>query len=126
MSGARWVAVGALWMGVAVVLGAFGAHALEERLTADGMLASWETGVRYQAWHALGLIALGLVPPRVAPSGALWLLLAGSVLFSGSLYGLALGGPGALLGPVTPLGGALLIAGWAWLGVSAWRSAARA
>jgi uncharacterized membrane protein YgdD (TMEM256/DUF423 family) len=128
MSGARWIALGALSMGIAVALGAFGAHALNDRLVAAGQLESWRTAVRYQAWHALALLALGALPPAFAPRAtraAGWLFLVGSALFSGSIYGLSLDGPPAVLGPITPLGGVLLIAGWAALAWSAWRGSAR-
>ena len=126
MSGARWIALGALSMGIAVVLGAFGAHALNDRLVAAGQLESWHTAVRYQAWHALALLALGLMPAGIAPRACGWLFLAGSVCFSGSIYGLALEGPSRVLGPITPLGGALLIVGWGMLAWSAFRAPGRA
>ena len=126
MNPERWIALGALSMGVAVVLGAFGAHALNERLVAAGQLESWRTAVLYQALHALALIAVGLMPPRFAPRAAGWLFLAGAALFSGSIYGLALEGPKAVLGPMTPLGGLLLIGGWCALAWSAWRRSAAA
>lgn len=124
MSGARWIALGALWMGAAVVLGAFGSHALHDRLVEAEALESWRTGVRYQAWHALALVLLGLMPRGLAPRAVGWLFLAGSALFSVSIYGLALGCPGAVLGPVTPVGGTLLIVGWGVLAWSAWRRGA--
>ena len=126
MNPERWIAAGALSMGLAVVLGAFGAHALEERLAAAGQAEAWRTAVLYQALHALALIALGLMPARLGPRPAGWLFLIGSALFSGSLYGLALEGPKAILGPVTPLGGTLMIAGWLVLGWTAWRRSAAA
>ena len=81
--------------------------------------------MRYHAWHALGLIAFGLCPERRVVRAAGWMLFAGSVLFSGSIYGLALGGPSAVLGPITPLGGGLLLGGWVAFGASAWRSSNR-
>ena len=119
MSGVRWIALGALSMGIAVALGAFGAHALKERLIEAGQLENWHTAVRYQAWHALALLALGLVPRGLAPRACGWLFLVGSVLFSGSIYGLALEGPGKILGPITPMGGSLLIVAWGMLAVAA-------
>ena len=103
-----WVRLGAALMFLAVALGAFAAHGLKARLTPD-MLAVFETGVRYHAWHALGLIALG---SGRGPDRAGWCFLAGIALFSGSLYLLALTGV-RKLGMVTPFGGLLFLAGWA-------------
>lgn len=98
----------------AVALGAFAAHGLKGRL-AESALSAFETGVHYQMVHALALLALVPVQRWLVDSGligaAVWVLVAGMVLFSGSLYGLALGGP-RWLGPVTPLGGLLLMLGW--------------
>jgi uncharacterized membrane protein YgdD (TMEM256/DUF423 family) len=78
------------------------------------MLAVWSTAVQYHFWHALGVIAIGLAAPQLSGTwvrAAGWLLVAGTALFSGSLYGLALGAPRSL-GAVAPVGGGLLIAGW--------------
>ena len=125
MSGVRWIALGALWMGIAVVLGAFGAHALNDRLVEAGQLENWRTAVRYQAWHALALVALGLMPKGLAPSWIGWGFFLGSVMFSGSILALALDGPGAVFGPITPLGGLLLIVGWMRLAWGAFRYDAR-
>jgi uncharacterized membrane protein YgdD (TMEM256/DUF423 family) len=118
------IAVGALWAAVGVSLGAFGAHALKSRLVESGHLATWETAVRYHVWHALALVLLGLWSERSsATSGRLagWCFLAGSLFFSGSLYAISLGGP-RWLGPLTPLGGAGLIAGWIAFALAALRS----
>jgi uncharacterized membrane protein YgdD (TMEM256/DUF423 family) len=97
-----------------VALGAFGAHVLKARLAAE-MLAAWNTGVQYHLWHALGLILVGLSAALVTEGPLLRaagvLLLAGTGLFSGSLYALALGAP-KWLGAVTPLGGTTLVLGW--------------
>ena len=99
----------------AVLLGAFGAHALKQTLSAHESVQTWETAVRYQMWHALGLILLSLINERQAlPKMIGPCLVIGTLLFSGSLYGLALDGPN-WLGPITPLGGLCLIAGWALL-----------
>ena len=99
----------------AVLLGAFGAHALKQTLSAHDSIQTWETAVRYQMWHALGLILLSLINERQAlPKMIGPCLVIGTLLFSGSLYGLALDGPN-WLGPITPLGGLCLIAGWALL-----------
>lgn len=108
-----------------VILGAFGAHALRSRLSED-LLRAWQTGVEYQFYHAFALLAVGLMAYTGAAAGgwlsaAAWLFVLGVLLFSGSLYGLALGGP-KLLGPVTPLGGLLLIAAWASLLVAVIRT----
>jgi uncharacterized membrane protein YgdD (TMEM256/DUF423 family) len=100
-----------------VALGAFGAHLLRPRLLAAGTLEVWETAVRYQLVHAVALLGFAgwlRNPDRPAGAGASWaprMWVAGAALFCGSLYGLALGGP-RWLGPVTPLGGLCLIAGW--------------
>jgi len=104
-----------------VALGAFGAHGLRGTLIERETLAVWETAVDYQFWHALALLALGLarLESRLVAMAAA-LLTVGVVLFSGSLYWLALGGP-RWLGPVTPLGGLALMAGWAVLGAFAVR-----
>ena len=102
----------------AVLFGAFGAHALKQTLSAHDSIQSWETAVRYQMSHALGLILLSLICERQAlpkMTGPCWVI--GTLLFSGSLYGLALDGP-RWLGPITPLGGLCLIAGWALLAYS--------
>ena len=95
-----------------VILGSFGAHALAARLAAAGMKGVWDTAVEFQLLHAAAL--LGLAAWLKAGGGGRWagrLLCLGTVLFSGSLYCMALGGP-RWVGPVTPLGGALLILGW--------------
>lgn len=118
---------GTLLMFCAVAAGAFGAHLLRARLAPD-LLAVWQTAVQYQAWHALALLALGLYLQRVTATRALgaaaWLLLAGSVVFSGSLYLLALTGV-RMLGAVTPLGGVAMLAGWLCWAYALWRTSAR-
>ncbi|MHB8418653.1 MAG: DUF423 domain-containing protein [Myxococcales bacterium] len=102
---------------IAVAAGAFGAHALRARLPAD-LLAVFETGARYQMYHALALILVALGQARAAPSPlwnwAGWSFAAGTLLFSGSLYVLALSGV-RWWGAVTPVGGLLFLAGWALL-----------
>jgi uncharacterized membrane protein YgdD (TMEM256/DUF423 family) len=114
-------AVGCVSAAIAVTLGAFGAHGLRSRLVPD-MLTTFEIGVRYQLYHALGLLAVGLALSRW-PSSALavagWLFIAGTVVFSGSLYVLSLSGQ-RWLGAVTPVGGAALIAGWLVLAWAVW------
>jgi len=106
---------------LAVVLGAFGAHALRGQLDA-GSLQVWHTAVDYQFWHALALLGLASAPPsrwRIASSIAFTM---GVVLFCGSLYALALGAP-RWIGAITPVGGLTFIAGWVCLGSAFWRSA---
>jgi uncharacterized membrane protein YgdD (TMEM256/DUF423 family) len=102
---------------VAVGAGAFGAHALRVRLGPE-LLAVWQTAVQYHFWHALGLLAVGVLlriePGRRGLAAAGWLLVAGVALFSGSLYLMALTGVRGL-GAVTPVGGVALLAAWATL-----------
>ena len=112
---------GALSAAVAVGLGAFGAHGLRARLTPD-LLATFEVGVRYQMYHALALLAVGWAATRwtgsaVSLAGVLFLV--GTLVFSGSLYVLALTGQ-KWLGAVTPLGGLAFIAGWLLLAWGVW------
>jgi uncharacterized membrane protein YgdD (TMEM256/DUF423 family) len=102
--------------GMAVALGAFGAHGLRAMVTPE-MLAVFETGARYQMYHALALVAIGLAFGRLqgrTAAAAAWLFVAGTVLFSGSLYVLTLTGT-RWWGAVTPLGGVAFLAGWALL-----------
>ena len=118
-----WLALGGINAFVAVAAGAFGAHGLKPRLSSE-LLAVFETGARYQMYHALGLLAVGLVLGQGrSASAAGWAMLAGIVLFSGSLYALALTGIRAL-GAITPLGGLCFLTGWAILVWAALRGAA--
>jgi uncharacterized membrane protein YgdD (TMEM256/DUF423 family) len=117
---ARWMLAAAAFLAaLAVLFGAFGAHALKARLAPDA-LPLWQTAVQYQMWHALALLAIGLVGLQSAPSA--WLRAAavffacGIVLFCGSLYALALGALRGL-GMATPLGGTAFIAGWLSLAI---------
>jgi len=109
--------LGSALAGIAVALGAFGAHALRERLD-ERLLANFETGARYQMYHALALLAVAWAvarfPGSQLPVLAGWLFVAGIVIFSGSLYLLALTGQ-RWLGAITPFGGVAFIAGWACL-----------
>jgi uncharacterized membrane protein YgdD (TMEM256/DUF423 family) len=112
--------VGALAGFIGVALGAFGAHGLRMRLSAE-MLTVFETGVRYQMYHALAILIVALAAVRLDGwliRSAGWLFTAGIVLFSGSLYALALSGV-TVLGAVTPLGGLAFLAGWAALVIAA-------
>lgn len=112
--------LGALAGFIGVALGAFGAHGLRSRLSPD-MLVVFETGVRYQMYHTLALLLVAALVPRaggwlVVSAG--WLFVAGILLFSGSLYVLALTGV-TMLGAITPLGGLAFLAGWACLAIAA-------
>ncbi|MEW6268758.1 MAG: DUF423 domain-containing protein [Thermodesulfobacteriota bacterium] len=115
------VATGAILGGLAVAIGAFGAHGLAGRVAAE-QLAVFEIGVRYHFYHALALVLVGLFAGRASAGGAVvqasgglvltaWLFLAGVAIFSGSLYVLVLTGQ-RWLGAVTPIGGLSFIAGW--------------
>ncbi len=107
---------------IAVAAGAFGAHALRSRLSPE-LLAAFETGARYQMYHALALLAVAWAVTRwpvPAVRAAGWLFVAGTVIFSGSLYLLALTGT-RTVGAVTPLGGLAFLAGWLALAVGVWR-----
>jgi uncharacterized membrane protein YgdD (TMEM256/DUF423 family) len=112
--------LGAIFGFLGVGLGAFGAHGLRARLSPE-MLAVFETGVRYQMYHALALILTAIAMARfsgwLVPTAG-WCFVAGILLFSGSLYALALSGV-TLLGAITPLGGLAFLAGWAFLAVAA-------
>lgn len=115
--------LGSLLAGLSVAFGAFGAHGLRDRIDAS-RLANFETGARYQMYHALALLAVAWAlsrwPNLNLPVIAGWCFVAGIVLFSGSLYGMSLTGQ-RWLGAVTPLGGVAFLAGWACLALAAWR-----
>lgn len=120
MTASRWATVGAVLGGLAVALGAFGAHGLRDRLSpAD--LDTFDTGARYQMYHALALLAVAWLADR-APSRAAatagWAFLIGILVFSGSLYLLTLGGL-RWMGAVAPLGGVSFLIGWAALALAA-------
>ncbi|PZO12021.1 MAG: DUF423 domain-containing protein [Leptolyngbya foveolarum] len=113
-------AIASILGALSVAGGAFGAHALKGQLT-ETALGSFETGIRYQMYHALALLLVALLIKQ-SPNVSLltvagWCFIAGTVLFSGSLYGLSLAGIKAL-GPVTPLGGVAFIAGWICLAIA--------
>jgi uncharacterized membrane protein YgdD (TMEM256/DUF423 family) len=134
MTPTRWIAVGAVLGAIGVALGAYGAHGLDKQLVAWGYagdelakrLANHETAVRYQMWHALAIVLVGVAMlSRPAPlwNAAAGLMLAGVLIFSGCLYGLVLTGPSfRWLGAVVPIGGVSLIIGWVLLAVGAWRA----
>jgi uncharacterized membrane protein YgdD (TMEM256/DUF423 family) len=121
-----FAALGAASGFVAVGAGAFGAHALKARLTPD-LLAVFETGARYQMFHALALLGVAWAitrwPGRTAVASG-WCFVAGTVIFSGSLYLLALTSVRSF-GAITPVGGVLFLAGWLLLALAAWRGTAR-
>jgi len=108
---------------LAVIFGAFGAHGLRNRLD-DYLMGVFETAVQYHFYHALALLAVGVIalsqPQTVMLKSAGWLFLIGTLVFSGSLYILALTGL-KWLGAVTPLGGLAFIAGWACLAAAGWK-----
>ena len=116
---------GCVLAGVAVAAGAFGAHGLAARLAESGQAANWQTACTYCMYHALGLIAAGLVASRRRPSCRLalaagWCFFFGTLIFSGCLAALALSGI-KILGAIVPIGGVLLIVGWALLATAAAR-----
>lgn len=111
------ILIAAFLLALAVAAGAFGAHALKNILTAE-RLETWQTAVQYHAWHALGLMLIALIGAQFEMS-ITWpasLILAGVVVFSGSLYALCLSGLG-WLGAITPIGGLAFIIGWILFGI---------
>src|ERR1700716_1631505 len=120
-----FITLGALSGFVAVGAGAFGAHALRERLTAD-MLEVFKTAVSYQMYHALALVGVGILLARFSVDGSTWmnaagwLFVAGPLFFSGSLYALSLTDV-RWLGAITPLGGVAFLVGWLALAIGIWR-----
>jgi uncharacterized membrane protein YgdD (TMEM256/DUF423 family) len=119
-----FVILGSLNALLAVMLGAFGAHALKQQLSPQ-MLAVYQTGVEYHGWHALGLMLIGLLsaqlPDNAWLTGAGVCMLAGILLFSGSLYVLSITGIRGL-GAITPFGGMAFIVAWALLVIAVWRA----
>lgn len=121
-----FIIAGAIHAFLAVAFGAFGAHALKERLS-DRYLAIWETAVQYQMFHAIALIAIGILlhPNLLGASGLLsgagYAILIGIIIFSGSLFVLALSGIG-ILGAITPIGGVAFLVGWVLLIVAVVKS----
>jgi uncharacterized membrane protein YgdD (TMEM256/DUF423 family) len=122
MNGWTWVRIGAISGAVAVGAGAFGAHGLKEKLT-ERALAAFETGVRYQMYHALAIVGVGVLlilrpSAGAAAKAAAWGFLAGTILFSGGLYAWALSGIRALVW-LPPIGGIAFIVGWVALALAA-------
>ena len=116
--GRRWIATASILAAVAIGLGAFGAHGLEDFLSAD-QLSTFDTGVKYHFYHTIALLMTALLSAFLPNTDLRWvvrLFLIGIVFFSGSLYLLSTASlhslPVAILGPITPLGGLLLISGW--------------
>ena len=125
-SSRRLIAVGCVLAGIGVAAGAFGAHMLKTMLE-QPMLAAYDTGTRYQMYHAFGMILAGMAArlfgdPRLVTAG--WIFAAGMVMFCGSLYGIALAGL-KWMGPITPLGGLTFIIGWGLFGWRLWRGVGR-
>ena len=118
-----FIILGSLNAFIGVGLGAFGAHGLKSKVTPD-MLTVWETAVLYHLIHALGLLLIGifcyLLPDTSLVRTSGWLLQAGIILFSGSLYALVLTGTKPL-GIITPIGGVAFLSGWLLLALAAWR-----
>lgn len=123
--GTSFFLLGAISAGLGVALGAFGAHGLRARLAPE-MLAVFETGVRYQMYHALALLIVGTAMARVAMPATVmaagWLFVVGTLVFSGSLYVLAVTGT-RWWGAVTPIGGVAFLLGWLLLIIAAARAA---
>jgi len=115
-----FISLGSINAAIAVALGAFGAHALKNSLSKD-MLAVFETGVQYHFYHALGLLAVGFIATHLPESSLVqwsgWLMLAGIIFFSGSLYILAVSGI-SWLGAITPIGGTAFIIAWLLLAIA--------
>lgn len=119
-----WIAISALNLAVAVMLGAFGAHGLKARASVE-QLNWWHTATDYFFYHAIGLLALGIiakVTPQIPIKTSFLLIQIGIIFFCGSLYIMALGLP-RILGAITPIGGALMIAGWLILAWNAFKFA---
>jgi uncharacterized membrane protein YgdD (TMEM256/DUF423 family) len=111
----NWSAIGAVFLALAVILGAFGAHGLKDKLDAYSM-GVWEKAVFYHFIHAMGILVVSMLPrtgtfPVAAASTVAWLLATGILIFSGSLYLLAVTGVHTL-GAITPIGGLCMIAAW--------------
>lgn len=118
-----FLTIGSIAMALAVMLGAFGAHGLKSRLTEE-MIGIFETGVNYHFYHAIGLLILGLIAGYLPDSSLLkwsgWLMIAGILIFSGSLYILSTSGT-RWLGAITPIGGLCFISAWILLTIAVWK-----
>jgi uncharacterized membrane protein YgdD (TMEM256/DUF423 family) len=118
-----FVSIGCVLMAIGVALGAFGAHGLEELLERNGQADTFETAVKYHFYNSLGIILIGIMcrmhPGSYKRSG--WLILIGTIIFSGSLYLLCFTGL-TILGAITPIGGVLLIIGWLFAAKDAFKN----
>jgi uncharacterized membrane protein YgdD (TMEM256/DUF423 family) len=124
MDGRTWIAAGAIVGALGVTLGAFGAHGLDDYLTETGQAANYETAVRYQMYHALALVLVGVLAERRSQRWltiAVWCFLFGVLGFSGVLYALVFSQVRVLVA-IVPIGGTLLIIGWAALAASAFQA----
>lgn len=116
----NWIGIAAINMAIAVALGAFGAHGLENIVSAQ-QLEWWHTATLYLFIHALGLLVVGLlIRLKYTTQTTAWLLQIGIIIFAGSLYAMTLGAS-RWFGAITPIGGVLMIAGWLWLALSTFR-----
>lgn len=121
-NGNLWITFGAFFGFLAVAVGAFGAHGLQEKMS-PAMLAIYQTGAQYQMYHALALLGLGLwslQSPHPLLNWSGWAFVLGILIFSGSLYALSLSGI-RILGAITPIGGVLFLVGWTLFFLSAYR-----
>ena len=117
----NWIGIAALNLAIAVALGAFGAHGIKNMVDAQ-QLEWWHTATLYLFIHALGLLLVGvLIRLNIAAHTTAWLLQIGVIIFAGSLFAMTLGAP-RWFGAITPIGGALMIAGWVLLAVTAFHS----
>lgn len=126
----NWIGISAINLAVAVALGAFGAHGLKSIASAE-QLAWWHTGTLYLFFHALGLLAIGIIlnlslfsQAKYQPQTAAWLIQIGIIIFSGTLFAMALNAP-KWLGAITPIGGTLMILGWLWLAFVAFQASSK-
>lgn len=116
----NWIGIAAINLAIAVALGAFGAHGLKSLVSAQ-QLDWWHTATLYLFIHALGLLVVGLlIRLNYATQMTAWLLQIGVIVFAGSLFMMTLGAP-RWFGAITPIGGVLMIGGWVWLAVTAFR-----
>lgn len=119
-----FLTLGSIAMALAVILGAFGAHGLKKMISEE-MLTIFETGVTYHFYHAIGLLVVGIIAGYLPDSTLLywsgWLMIAGIIIFSGSLYLLSVSGI-SWLGAITPVGGLCLIISWILFAIATWKN----